>query len=174
MTAEPSPNPNSRVLLSSTRDRFGVCKASVHWRLTDHDYTHVRRSLDLFAQDVRALQLGAVDVEDAERWAIRGTYHHMGTTRMHNDPARGVVDANCRVHGVDNLYVAGSSVFPTAGTGTPPLMILSLALRLADHLHGRIASLTMPIHTHALAGHSRSSEQVLAESARRGRTASNV
>ena len=60
--------------------------------------------------------------------------HHMGTTRISDDPVQGVVDANCRVHGVSNLFVAGSSVFPTGGTAPPTLTIVALALRLADHL----------------------------------------
>ena len=58
----------------------------------------------------------------------------MGTTRMHPDPAQGVVDADCRVHGVANLFVAGSSVFPTAGCANPTLTIVALAVRLADHI----------------------------------------
>jgi choline dehydrogenase-like flavoprotein len=58
----------------------------------------------------------------------------MGTTRMHPDPGRGVVDADGRVHGVANLYIAGSSVFPTSGSANPTLTIVALALRLADHL----------------------------------------
>ncbi len=61
-------------------------------------------------------------------------YHHMGTTRMHDDPRQGVVDANCRVHSVDNLFVAGSSVFTTGGMANPTLTITALAIRLADHL----------------------------------------
>ena len=63
-----------------------------------------------------------------------GDQHHMGTTRMHRDPSLGVVNQNCRVHGVANLYVAGSSVFPTAGAANPTLTITALALRLANHL----------------------------------------
>jgi choline dehydrogenase-like flavoprotein len=59
---------------------------------------------------------------------------HMGTTRMHPDPEQGVVDADCRVHSVENLYVAGSAVFPTGGVAPPTLTIVALALRLADHL----------------------------------------
>jgi choline dehydrogenase-like flavoprotein len=61
-------------------------------------------------------------------------WHRMGTTRMHADPRDGVVDADCRVHGVSNLFVAGSSVFPTSGTAGPTLTIVALALRLARHL----------------------------------------
>ena len=62
----------------------------------------------------------------------------MGTTRMHADPARGVVDADARVHGVDNLFVAGSSLFPTGGFANPTYTLVALALRLADHLGTRV------------------------------------
>jgi choline dehydrogenase-like flavoprotein len=62
----------------------------------------------------------------------------MGTTRMSDNPLRGVVDRNCKVHAVDNLYVAGSSVFPTSGASNPTLTLVALTLRLADHLKGRI------------------------------------
>ena len=65
---------------------------------------------------------------------LGGASHHLGTTRMHPDPARGVVDADCRVHGLANLYVAGSSVFPTSGAAGPTFTLVALALRLADHV----------------------------------------
>ena len=68
-----------------------------------------------------------------------GGWHHMGTTRMHDDPAHGVVDRDCRVHGIDNLYIAGSSVFTTAGSGTPTMTVVALALRLVDHLREQLA-----------------------------------
>jgi choline dehydrogenase-like flavoprotein len=67
-------------------------------------------------------------------------WHHMGTTRMADDPAAGVVDADCRVHGVSNLFVAGSSVFTTGGIGAPTLTIVALALRLANHLRGKLTA----------------------------------
>lgn len=69
----------------------------------------------------------------------RGSFHHMGTTRMHADPKRGVVDGDCRMHGIENLHVAGSSVFPTSGTANPTLTILALAFRLADRLKELVA-----------------------------------
>jgi choline dehydrogenase-like flavoprotein len=75
--------------------------------------------------------------------ALTGGSHHMGTTRMHEDTRFGVVDAHGRVHDMDNLYIAGSSVFPTAGASNPTLTIAALALRLADHLreqHSRTAT----------------------------------
>ena len=61
-------------------------------------------------------------------------HHHVGTTRMHADPGQGVVDAHGRVHGLTNLFVTGSSVFPTGGFANPTLTIVALALRLAEHL----------------------------------------
>jgi choline dehydrogenase-like flavoprotein len=65
---------------------------------------------------------------------IQNSHHEMGTTRMHDDPRQGVVDANCRVHGIANLFVAGSSVFPTYSFDNPTMTIVALALRLSDHL----------------------------------------
>ena len=65
-------------------------------------------------------------------------YHHMGTTRMNANPKHGVVNADCRVHGIGNLYVAGSSVFPTSGSANPTLTIVALALRLADQIKRRM------------------------------------
>jgi len=62
----------------------------------------------------------------------------MGGTRMHGDPRQGVVDADARVHGIANLYVAGSSLFPTGGAANPTFTLVALALRLADHLNRRI------------------------------------
>jgi choline dehydrogenase-like flavoprotein len=67
-------------------------------------------------------------------------HHHVGTTRMHADARLGVVDADSRVHGLANLFVTGSSVFPTGGFANPTLTIVALALRLADHLEARLAS----------------------------------
>ena len=69
---------------------------------------------------------------------IIGGPHHMGTTRMSADPRRGVVDADCRVHSVDNLYIAGSSVFATSGHANPSFTLIALALRLADTLRKRL------------------------------------
>jgi choline dehydrogenase-like flavoprotein len=65
---------------------------------------------------------------------LKGCWHHMGTTRMHADPRQGVVDAQCRVHGIENLFIAGSSVFPTCGADMPTITIVALALRLAEHI----------------------------------------
>ena len=80
-------------------------------------------------------------MDSAEIWPknIVGCWHHMGTTRMDCDPAKGVVDSNCRVHGISNLFIAGSSVFPTVGSDMPTITIVALALRLADQLEATLA-----------------------------------
>ena len=75
---------------------------------------------------------------------LEGNFHHLGATRMHADPSKGVVDADCRVHGIRNLYVAGSSVFPTYGCSNPTLTVVALALRLADHLRKELAHARTP------------------------------
>jgi choline dehydrogenase-like flavoprotein len=73
------------------------------------------------------------EVEDWRSWVKEGN-HHSGATRMADDPRKGVVDRNCRVHGIENLYISSSSVFPTTGTANPTFTIIALAIRLADHL----------------------------------------
>ena len=137
--AEPSPNPDSRVRLSSERDAFGQQRVSLDWRLTDLDKRNMTRVLKVLATELGASGLGRLGVDPAvwsDDWKslFEGSYHHMGTTRMHKDPKQGVADPNCRVHGVSNVYIAGSSLFPTAGHANPTITIVALALRLADHI----------------------------------------
>ena len=138
------PNPDSRVTLGDDRDPLGIPRVRLDWRLTSLDRHSVRRSLEVLGSEVGRAGLGRVRVmldDNDGPWPedLAGGWHHMGTTRMADDPRRGVVDRNCRVHGIRNLYIAGSSVFPTAGSGTPTLTIVALALRLADHLKGLLA-----------------------------------
>lgn len=76
--------------------------------------------------------------------ALMDASHHMGTARMAADPSRGVVDADCRVFGVDNLYVASSAVFPTAHAYSPTYTILALARRVAAHIHASWARARSP------------------------------
>jgi choline dehydrogenase-like flavoprotein len=98
------------------------------------------RAHELLDEGLRRTGIGHVDRTGLdESSTLESGRHHMGTTRMHCDPRRGVVDENCRVHGLGNLFIAGSSVFPTAGYANPTLTIVALAIRLADHirlLHG--------------------------------------
>lgn len=133
--SEQVPDPDSRVTLGSTCDRLGRPVARLDWRISRADTDSVERWLELLAGDVTASGVGAVarPPDDWQRRIIGGP-HHMGTTRMAADPADGVVDADCRVHSVENLYVAGSSVFATGGFANPTFTLLALAVRLGDHL----------------------------------------
>jgi choline dehydrogenase-like flavoprotein len=135
----PVPNPDSRVLLSDETDALGLRRVKLDWRLTELDKRSVTRGLEILGAEIGRMGIGRFKMlisDDASTWPddLEGANHHVGTTRMHDDPREGVVDRNCKVHGIDNLYIAGSSVFPTAGIGTPTLMIVALALRLADHV----------------------------------------
>jgi choline dehydrogenase-like flavoprotein len=70
-----------------------------------------------------------------QRWSeMKPGFHQIGTTRAHVDPRHGVVDSDCRVHGIANLFVAGSSVFPTAGRVNPTLTLVALAIRLSEKI----------------------------------------
>ena len=142
VSAEQEPDPESRVALSSSRvDRFGMPLSVVHWRLSELPARSIWYFLQTLTEDFHRLGLGEI-VADTDLSADFGGWknslvdnnHHIGTTRMSETPDSGVVDANCRVHGVDNLYVAGSSVFPTGGHSNPTLTLLALALRLANRL----------------------------------------
>ncbi len=135
--AEQAPNPDSRVTLANEKDRFDLNRAALDWRVAADDFLKLRRTHELIGAAIGAAGLGRIRLEipeNPEPGLAYSGYHHMGTTRMHADPAKGVVDADCRVHSVKNLYMAGSSVFTTGGASHPTLTIVALAIRLADHL----------------------------------------
>jgi choline dehydrogenase-like flavoprotein len=142
-TSEQMPNPDSRIGLGKDLDVFGLRKVTVDWRLTAEDKRGMATGNRLLGAELDRGGFGRLQStvpEDDSEWPsdMRGDQHHMGTTRMQRDPRMGVVDENCRVHGVENLYVTGSSVFPTSGTFNPTLTIVALALRLADHIKERL------------------------------------
>ncbi len=143
-TSEQMPDPDSRITLGKDVDALGLRKVAVDWRLSAADKRGAVFNNRLLAREVGRSGLGRMKtlVSDNDNdWPsdMHGDEHTMGTTRMHRDPKQGVVDADCRVHGTSNLYVAGSSVFPTTGTANPTLTIVALALRLADHIKERLA-----------------------------------
>jgi choline dehydrogenase-like flavoprotein len=114
-------------------------RAACDARLSEADRRNDRRALELFGAEVGRMGLGRLKLlstEDETEWPgdLNGGAHLMGTTRMSDDPKEGVIDRNCRVHGMANLYIAGSSIFPTGGSGTPTMTLVALALRLAQHL----------------------------------------
>ena len=82
----------------------------------------------LFARGVHAW------IEPDNVVPIQAVGHLHGTTRMGESPAEGVVDPSCRVFNLDNLYIAGSSIFPSAGFVNPTLTLAALAIRLGDHI----------------------------------------
>lgn len=139
---EPAPDPNSRVTLSTTnKDALGMPRVRVDWRLGAQVQRTLDRTLALVAEEMHIGGVAEVSLEpriEGGSWPSslekEGTWHHMGTTRMHDSPKQGVVDKNGKVHGLSNLYIAGSSVFPTAGANFPTITIAALTFRLAEHI----------------------------------------
>jgi choline dehydrogenase-like flavoprotein len=135
---EQAPNPNSRVVISKDLDALGVPQANLQWELNEHDYRTFKVGQQKIIKEISMLGGGRFIVEDITPELVddraTGHYHHIGTTRMSESPLDGVVDSNCKVHNIKNLYLAGSSVFPTAGYSGPTMMIVALSLRLAEHL----------------------------------------
>ena len=139
---EQAPNPNSRVTLDTEKDSLGMPRAILHWELTPFEKRSIRQIYTLIGEEVGRTGIGRVRLmeylrdEKDESWPefTGGGWHHMGTTRMSEDPKQGVVDANCKVHGISNLFVAGASCYVTAAAPNPTLTLIALTIRLADHL----------------------------------------
>jgi choline dehydrogenase-like flavoprotein len=134
---EQSPDPQNRIELAAETDRFGRRLPVLHWRWTPEDRRRITRSRDLYAQAFIGAGLGRMiqtDWDGGQPRMIGGNHHHLGGTRMSTDSSTGVVDTDARVHGISNLFVAGSSVFPGGGSVNPTLTIVALGLRLASHL----------------------------------------
>jgi len=163
LLAEQSPNPRSRVTLTTEADPLGVPRAQLDWQIAKADRESMRKGLAIMADELGRigagrLQVGVGGIEFNEgpaktlfelykvtpadftlpEFPVSVGFHHMGTARMTSDPKQGVVDPNCKVHSVSNLYIGGSAVFPTSGTSTPTFTIVALALRLADHLQQQV------------------------------------
>ena len=138
-SAESPPDPESRVKLIDARDALGLRRVALDWRVSGDFAEKMARAHQLLAEEfgragVARLRLNTAETTGDPMELAQNGHHHMGTTRMHDDPKRGVVDADCRVHGKANLYVAGSSVFPTYSHDNPTYTLVALAIRLADHL----------------------------------------
>ena len=135
--SEQMPNPDSRVTLDTECDALNQRRVRFDWRLSETDIQSAVKSQQILDRELRRAGLGRLYVELNDKTPprqITGGWHHMGTTRMHVDPQKGVVNENCRVHGIPNLFIAGPSVFPTSGYANPSLTIVALSLRLADHV----------------------------------------
>ncbi|MFS4469286.1 FAD-dependent oxidoreductase [Maribacter sp. 2210JD10-5] len=141
---EQAPNPDSRVDLADTKDALGVPHVRLNWQLSESDKLSILKSNIILGSELGRLGIGRLKIDDwllkeKIEWSklLSGGYHHLGVTRMSNNPKEGVVDKNCKVHSVNNLFIGGSSVFTTSGVSNPTLTIVALALRLANHLDGQ-------------------------------------
>lgn len=143
---EQVPNPDSRITLDEERDELGMPRARLHWQFTSLEKRSLRKIFEVLGQQVGIAGIGRVrlleclrdEKDESMPENTSGGWHHMGTTRMSEDPNKGVVDANCKVHGIDNLYIASSSCFPNGGAVNPTLTIVALSIRVSDHLKEKI------------------------------------
>lgn len=149
--SETAPNPDSRVTLSQDRDELGLRRVALDWQLSEIDMRTQSALATAFGTEIARLEFARLRIDDwvtKGDWTtalgrgdepLSGTAHHIGTTRMADNAKTGVVNSDCAVHGVANLYIAGSSVFPTAGFANPTLTIVALAIRIADQLKKQLA-----------------------------------
>ncbi len=142
---EQAPNPLSRVTLDKEKDSLGVPRANLHWDVTDFERESIRKFFILLGKQFGISDIGRIKLLDFlqtksknDKPQYSGGWHHIGTTRMHNDPKKGVVDSNCKVHGINNLFVAGSGCFPTSGAANPTLTLVALSIRLANHVKSEL------------------------------------
>ena len=144
---EQFPNRQSRISLLNEKDELGVAKVNVHWALSESDRHTIKCIGTELAKQFADMDLGFVKLNDfvydtSVPLKMAPHAHHMGTTRMAASPEFGVVDANCKVFGTQNLYVAGSSIFAKGGASNPTMPLLQFAVRLADHLNEKLKSAT--------------------------------
>lgn len=135
--SEQLPSPDSYVALGEGRDAFGTPLPRLHWSPSIQDRDSIVRSAVRIGQLVGAAGLGRLEMEDHfddRYWDASTAWHHLGTTRLAENPREGVVDGDLRLHGTQNVYVAGGSVFPSGGRANPTLTIVALSVRLAEHL----------------------------------------
>tara|TARA_R110000764_G_scaffold103217_1_gene188860 strand:- start:144 stop:1679 length:1536 start_codon:yes stop_codon:yes gene_type:complete len=143
---EQAPNPSSRITLGGEKDELGVRRANLHWELTALDKYSVRKIYQILGQQLGIAGIGRIRLNEFLRDpndntfpdSTNGGWHHMGTTRMANDPKKGVVDSNCQVHGISNLFIAGAACYPTSGAPNPTLTLTALSLRLSDFLKNKM------------------------------------
>ncbi|GAB4455302.1 MAG: GMC family oxidoreductase [Armatimonadaceae bacterium] len=146
---EQIPDPESRVTLSDQRDLLGLPRTRLHWRINEKEVQTIKAFVETVAAEWSRLEIAEMDISRVNEHArsetpiqkrMRDSYHHIGTTRMGTNPKVSVVDQDCRVHGYDNLYIAGSSVFPTGSFSNPTLTAIALAIRTADNIKSRLGS----------------------------------
>lgn len=141
--AEQAPNPASRLRLTDRYDALGMRRIVLDWQLTELDWRTFEETGEVLAAALRSAKVGSrvhLQAVPRDQASILHSNHHLGTTRMAAEPALGVVDANARVHGMENLYLMGGGVFPTVSWANPTLTLMALSLRLAEHLKAKFAA----------------------------------
>jgi choline dehydrogenase-like flavoprotein len=138
---EQVPSENSYIRLSETRDTYGIPMAEIHWEISDETVKTLRTFCSILDAELKNKPVASIEWDSwlneddqAIKQHLTDAFHHMGTTRMSSSAETGVVDEQCRMHGVNNLYVTGSSVFPTSGHSNPTFTAMALTLRLGKHL----------------------------------------
>ena len=139
---EQVPDPENRIVLDSTVDALGIPQPKLIWSMKNIDIQNAMKAHQILKTEFEKANIGVLEFELNEDGSFlfykTAMAHHMGTTRMNENPRYGVVDSNCCLHDVYNLFVAGSSTFPTAGYANPTLTIIALSIRLADHIKARL------------------------------------
>ena len=138
-SAEQVPNPKSRIQLGTERDALGMRRVDIDIQYSSQDIDSVIRAHRYWDEHLQSSGVGRFEyidanLEESVLAQARNGFHQIGTTRMSPDPSQGVVDSDCKVHGVDNLFVASSSNFVTAGQANSTFMIVAFALKMADHI----------------------------------------
>jgi choline dehydrogenase-like flavoprotein len=149
---EQTPMESSRIMLLAERDKHAIPRVHIDWRRSDEDIVAAHRGFIVLREALSRTGVCRLEFDDSklhERLASAAPIwsHHLGTTRMAMSPSNGVVDTNCAIFDLPNVYVASSAVFPTGSHANPTLTIVALSLRMAEHLRGR---LNAPIATAAL------------------------
>ena len=137
------PDPDRRLTLTQDRDALGMPRLKLDMTISDGDFARYRETLTELGRQLLASRTGMIRLDRKTRaeWlaAMDWGNHHLGTARMHENPKLGVTDADAKVHGIANLFVAGSSIFPTYGSSNPTMNLVATTLKLADHVKGLIA-----------------------------------
>jgi len=141
-STEQLPDPGSRVTLANETDDFGIRKPQIAYKVDDY----TRKGMEYVQKIIKLMftKIGANEDEwefsDLKAGTYSGSGHIMGTCRMGSDPASSVVDAGCRSHDHQNLFVAGSAVFPTSSCVNPTITVAALALRTAASIQKQLAT----------------------------------
>jgi len=145
-TSEQEPNPESRVMLSDKTDALGIPLSNVRWQLTEQTFNTMREYARVLHEEFIRAGIGEIELDEwmrqgGSQWTqhVTDQFHHIGTARMSSSTHTGVVDEQCRIHGVENLSIGSSAVFPTSGHSNPTLTIIALCLRMADRLKSELS-----------------------------------